>query len=220
MPDSEPDTPGELAGDDKRIAHLLLVNDDGVREVFSRPRFWAYLAQVIERWKFTVFDAKARAFQTDRDLILGSIWLVLSPILDGLMYGFIFGVILRTSRGIENFIGYVMIGITFFNMMNGAMQMGCGLVRTFKGMLGSFDMPAASGVISRNLRLGFDSIIPAIVAVIIGLITSKNGISPWIITLIPLYILINMFGLGLMFVSARLTAQIPDLKAQIGRAHV
>ncbi|WP_290195087.1 ABC transporter permease [Corynebacterium guangdongense] len=152
-------------------------------------------------------------------MILGRAWLILSPLLDGLMYGFIFGFILQTSRGIDNFIGYLMIGITFFGMMRGPLTSGIGLTKSFRGMLGAFDFPAAALVFSRAIRQAYDSLIPGAVAIIITLAAQwGEPIHGTIILVLPLFLLIQLFGTGLMFMSARITAQIPDMKTMINLA--
>lgn len=197
-------------------SRLILVNDSRLSKLSSRPRLGDYVRKIRDRHQFIWLDARSRAFKTDRDMILGRIWLVLSPILDGLMYGFIFGFILQTSRGIDNFIGFLMIGIIFFGMMRGPLTGGIGLVKSFRGMLGAFDFPAAALIFSKALRQAYDSLIPGAVAILIALFAQWDEALPWtIILVIPLFILIQLFGTGLMFVSARVTAQIPDMKTLI-----
>lgn len=208
-----------VAKDVEPGSHLILVNDAQLTRLSSRPLLSDYVKKIWGRRQFIWLDARSRAFKTDRDMILGRIWLVLSPLLDGLMYGFIFGFILQTSRGIDNFIGFLMIGITFFGMMRGPLTGGIGLTRSFRKMLGSFDFPAAALVFARAIREAFDSLIPAIVAVIIALAFQWGEPLHWtIILVVPLFLLIQMFGTGLMFISARITAQIPDMKTIINLA--
>ena len=86
-----------------------IVASDQLRSVSGRPPLKQYVADIKQRQRFVWLDARARAFKTDREMVLGSIWLVLSPLIDTLMYAAIFGLILKTSRGIENFIGYLVI---------------------------------------------------------------------------------------------------------------
>lgn len=200
----------------EKVTMNVLVDDRELREMGKRPALGEYIRAVRVRREFIWLDARARAFQTDREMILGRVWLVLSPILDALMYGLIFGIILKTSRGIDNFIGYLIVGIVFFGMMRGALTGGIDLTRSFRKMIGSFNLPAAALIISRNLREALDSIIPAVVAIVIALAFQWGEPINWtLILVVPVWVLIQFFGLGLMFISARLTAEIPDLKTAI-----
>lgn len=200
----------------EKPTQLFLVDDTNLERLSTRPALGVYVRRMWDRRRFVWLDARSRAFKTDRDMILGRIWLVLSPLLDGLTYGFIFGFVLQTSRGIDNFVGYLLLGITFFGMMQGPLTGGIGLTRSFRGMLGAFDFPAASLVLSRALRGSIDSLIPGTVAIIVALAMQWQEPIKWTVILVaPLFLLIQFFGAGLMFISARVTAQIPDMKTVI-----
>lgn len=203
----------------RRRSQIVIVDDSSLGKVNTRPPLSVYVRKIWDRRQFVWLDARSRAFKTDRDMILGRIWLVLGPLLDGLMYGFIFGFILQTSRGIDNFVGYLLIGIIFFGMMRNLLTGGIGLTRTFRGMLGSFDFPAVSLVLSRAIRGAFDSLIPGTVAIIVALIMQWREPLQWTLLLvIPIFLLIQMFSAGLMLFSARITAQIPDMRTVINLA--
>ncbi|WP_133064798.1 ABC transporter permease [Corynebacterium hadale] len=193
-----------------------IVASDQLRSVSGRPPLKQYVADIKQRQRFIWLDARARAFKTDREMVLGSIWLVLSPLIDTLMYAAIFGLILKTSRGIENFIGYLVIGVVFFGMIRGPLVNGIGLMKPSRKLIGAFDLPAATVVISRSLRESLDSIVPGLVAIVVALcLQIGTPISPTIIFIVPVWFLIQIHGLGLIFLSARLTAEIPDLRVAI-----
>ena len=193
-----------------------IVASDQLRSVSGRPPLKQYVADIKQRQRFVWLDARARAFKTDREMVLGSIWLVLSPLIDTLMYAAIFGLILKTSRGIENFIGYLVIGVVFFGMIRGPLVNGIGLMKPSRKLIGAFDLPAATVVISRSLRDSLDSIVPGLVAIVVALCFQiGTPISPTIFLIVPVWFLIQIHGLGLMFLSARLTAEVPDLGVAI-----
>lgn len=192
----------------------LLVNDKELTPVQISSTLREYARELGRRGSFIYADARARAFSAGRDTYLGRAWLILQPLIDILLYGLIFGVVLKTNRGIENFVGYLVIGIVFFGFFSKQFLHGNGLLRSQKGLLNSFNFPRATVVFSGSLRLFFDSLPPAAVALVAALLTQPSlSVSPKILAVIPVFILFHLFGTGAMFFSARMTALVPDLQA-------
>lgn len=94
--------------------HTYVVVRNGLRPLNPRPRFSEYLGQLWERRYFIVAEARSKALRSTRDYRLWKLWLVANPILDVAFYGFLFGVLFRTSRGIDNFVGYLFLGFFAF----------------------------------------------------------------------------------------------------------
>lgn len=200
----------------------VIIRADKLRPLHSRPKFFSYLAQIWTRRHFIIADARGRSFQSQRDMLLGRFWLILSPLLDVAMYGALFGLLLKTSRGIENFTGYLIIGVIFFGFLQGGLTGGSGMIKESRSMISAFSFPRASIPIARVTRQFLDNSLPALVALIAAL-TFQWGKPPgWeMLLVIPLYVLIHVFSLGLILIVARLTAFIPDLRSLIpvaGRA--
>ncbi|AIK84093.1 ABC transporter permease [Corynebacterium glutamicum] len=200
----------------------LIVDASKLHPLHSRPKFLTYLAGIWNRRHFIIADARGRSFQSQRDMVLGRLWLVLSPLLDAAMYGVLFGLLLRTSRGIENFIGFLIIGVIFFGFIQGGLTAGSGMIRESRSMIAAFSFPRASIPIARLTRQFLDNSLPALVATIVGLSFQWGNPPGWeMLLVIPLYILIHVFALGLTFIVARCTAFLPDLRSLVpvaGRA--
>ncbi|OFK64509.1 hypothetical protein HMPREF2807_12945 [Corynebacterium sp. HMSC074A09] len=144
-------------------------------------------------------------------------WLVLNPLFDVALYGFLFGLLLKTSRGIENFIGFLFIGIIFIGMITGLMNSGISLMQSSRSMIRAFQFPRASIPFSTTLRSLIDNILPACVALIAAFLFQWGTWPSWtVVFVIPLFLLIHVFGCGLMMITARLTAQIPEAKTILG----
>lgn len=180
----------------------------------SRPALREYCRQLWDRRFYIWTDAKFKALRTTKDYRLWRTWLVLQPLLDVAFYAFLFGFILKTSRGIENFIGYLILGVIFMRMMVSMLNQGSMLIRSSKGMIKTFQFPRAALPISQSIRSMLDNILPAIVAVTMALASqSFHGVSWTVVLVVPLYLMLHLFGGGLMLITARLTAEIPDSKA-------
>lgn len=212
---------GEALTEDGKGGHqagafTLRVRAEGLRSLQSRPNFIEYGRQLWHRRVFIWTDARLKALRTTKDYRLWRTWLVLQPLLDVAFYAFLFGVILKTSRGVDNFIGFLILGVIFMRMIVGLMSQGIMLIRNSKGMIQTFSFPRASLAISQTLRSMLDNILPALMAVIMALAGQRfSSIDGTILLVIPLFLMIHVFGCGLMLISARLTAELPDTRALI-----
>ncbi|NQD89699.1 ABC transporter permease, partial [Paenarthrobacter sp. CM16] len=83
----------------------LSVDIRKLSRVGSRPGFLDYLVQLWDYRQFIFYDARARVQSGTRKDRLGSAWLLLNPVFNGLTYYFVFGLLLQTSHGIDNFVG-------------------------------------------------------------------------------------------------------------------
>lgn len=198
-------------------APVRIVSPEGLSTLNPRPSLPTYLKQLWQRRFFIGAEARSKALRSTRDYRLWKLWLIVNPILDVAFYGFLFGVLFQTSRGIENFLGYLVIGILFMRMMSGLFSAGSGLITKSKSMIRTFAFPRASLVFSQTLRAAIDNVLPAVVGLTLAMLVQWGQFPHWpIIFVIPLYILLHLFGCGLMFIAARLTAEVPDLKAVMG----
>lgn len=193
------------------------INISGLEEINSNQSFLNYLKEIWIRRDFIFADARAKAFRTTRDYKWWRFWLIGSPLLEALLYGLMFGLLLKTNRGVENFTGFVIIGITLFGVMNRMLMAGIGLIEANKGIIRAFSFPAATVAFSVTLRYIYDLIPSVIVASVVALIFqfrfSPPGLSALFIIIV--FLLTVLFGTGLTFITARLTSFLPDFRAII-----
>lgn len=196
---------------------VQIVNPEGLHPLATRPALGEYISQLVARRHFIVADARAKALRTTRDYRLWQLWLVLDPLFDVALYGFLFGILLKTSRGIENFIGFLFIGIIFMGMIAGLMNSGIGLMQSSRSMIRAFQFPRASIPFAVALRSLIDNVLPACIALVGAFLLQWGTWPSWtVILVIPLFLMIHVFGCGLMMLTARLTVQIPETKKILG----
>lgn len=195
--------------------NLIEVDDTYLRRLSARPGLGKYLAQLWQRRHFIWAEARNKAFSRGRDMYLGRAWIVLQPMLDSAVYVLVFGVILNLSRNIDYFIGYLVIGVVFFNFLTRGLTSGSGLIQSSKGMISSFSFPKAALPLSLTVKQLLDNVAPAIVALLIAFL--YHGLTPSfaILTVPVLFVMIHLFALGAMLIIARITAFVPDLKALV-----
>lgn len=195
--------------------NIIEVDDTYLRRLSARPGLGKYLAQLWQRRHFIWAEARNKAFSRGRDMYLGRAWIVLQPILDTAVYILVFGVVLNISKNIDYFIGYLVIGVIFFNFITRGLNSGAGLIQSSKGMISSFSFPKAALPISLTLKQLLDNVAPAIVGLLIAFLYHGLTPSPAILTVPVFFLMIHLFSLGAMLIVARITAFIPDLKALV-----
>src|SRR6185437_7123447 len=86
-----------------------------LRPSAARPGVFVYARQLWERRHFILGFATARNVAMYTEARLGQLWQVLTPLLNAAVYYLIFGIILDTSRGVPNFLAFLITGIFVFN---------------------------------------------------------------------------------------------------------
>ncbi len=181
--------------------------------VISKPSFMRYWKDVWDHRSFIWANAKARAFQTTRGTVLGKVWLVLSPFLNAFIFYVIFGLLLKISRGIPNFLGYLVIGILFFPVVQDALSGGSQALLSSRNLVRAFNFPRAAAVISWSVRNMLD-FIPILVAALLFLVAVPPHVLPtalWALS-IPVLLLGFIFANGLALLTSSITAGFPDMK--------
>lgn len=202
---------GSANGDD--TLRQEVVGSWALKSVGKRVGLVAYLSQLAERRHFIWADSRTRAFSGNRNMILGNLWLILLPILDGLAYFLIFGVLLQLSRGMENYVAFLLIGIFMFQFTIRSLNNGATAITGARNMIRAFTFPRASLPIAIVLREAI-SMLPVVVtmAALILLLPPRTDIT-WHWGLFPaVFALQGVFNLGIAFLAARATARIPDLR--------
>lgn len=194
----------------------VLVDDSNLSPLYSRPSFWKYLKELVWYRHFMVFEGRSKANRNGTGTLLGRAWIILDPLLQTALYVLVFGVILQTSRGMENFVGFLVLGVVFFQNSIKGLNSGNTMIQSSRGMISSFQFPIAVIPCASAVSNFFNGLVPVLVGVVIALLTQTDFSVPVsVLGIIPLYACVHLFGLGCIFWSARLTAMVPDLKSII-----
>lgn len=188
------------------------VKMDGLRSVGRRPSLPAYLRQLWGRRHFIVADSQARVTNSTRQLLLGNGWLVLKPLLDAVVYLLIFGWLLQTNRGIENFIGYLVVGVFMFGFTARCLNSGASSVAGGRNLIRSFTFPRVSLPIATVLRETLNTFPGLITMMVLVLAIPPHAEVTWRWLLFPaVFILQILFNLGIAMIAARLVAKVKDI---------
>ncbi|MBO0896031.1 ABC transporter permease [Arthrobacter sunyaminii] len=190
----------------------LSVDVRGLQRVGARPGFVDYVVQVWNYREFIFYDAKSRVQSGNRRDRLGSIWLILNPVLNGLTYFLVFGLLLGTGGGIENFIGYLVIGIFLFQYSSRAITNGGRSIQQNRAVIQAFSFPRATLPIAVNLRELLANIPVFIVMVLIVLVIPPTEEISWLgLLIIPALLLQSIFNLGVGLILARVISKVNDV---------
>jgi len=204
----------ELFG--KQASTLEVVSTGRLSQVGARPPIRTYLAQLWKRRHFLWAEARAKVTSGTRETLLGQAWLVINPMLNGLAYYLIFGMVLGAKGGIPNFLGYLIIGVFLFQFTTQCVTGGARSIAGGRNLIRAFSFPRASLPISVVLR-GILNLVPTLAAMFVLLLvlpeqehwTAAAAFFPAVLVLQVLFVT------GLSLLLARATAALPDLNQLI-----
>jgi teichoic acid transport system permease protein len=182
----------------------------GLRPSARRPPVPEYLGQLLLRRHFILAFATARNIALYTEARLGQLWQVLTPLLNAGVYWLIFGELLHISRGIPNYLGFVVTGIFVFNFTqrtfistSTVMTLNIDLIRALQFPRAA--LPVGYVVIElQQMLLSMAVLVPILVA------TGEPLSWHWLLA-IPALALQTLFNVGCGLAVARLGAQINDV---------
>ncbi|WP_067434729.1 ABC transporter permease [Nocardioides jensenii] len=191
-----------------------LAAEHGLRQVGVRPPLRRYLATMWQRRHFAVSLAGSKAYARNQGNYLGQVWALLNPVLWALVYLLVFGVLLDTSRGVENFIGFLVVGVFMFHFSSASITTGSNAIVGNQGLITSLQFPRALLPIASVLA-ELVTLVPALVVLLV-LVPLTGEPFAWTWLLLPLAVGLQwIFGTGVALVCARLVSQWRDVKQLI-----
>jgi len=201
-----------LAREGTRPVRVEPVDGTLLRPVAGRPPLGDYLDLLWRRRHFIWADARARVLSGTRGNLLGTAWMVLDPVLNGAVYYVIFGLLLRTSRNIDNFLGYLIIGVFLFRFTTQCLTQGSRSVITGRQLVTSFAFPRAALPVAAVVRQTLRFVPVLVVMVVLIAVIPPTETVTWRWALVPGVLALQLvLNLGLALLTARAVTTIPDL---------
>ena len=176
----------------------------------ARPSLPEYVRQLWGRRHFIVAYSIARLSAQYTKARLGQIWNVMTPLLNAAVYYLIFGVLLQTDHGIDNFIAYLVTGVFVFNFTQSTVLAGTRAISDNLGLIRALHFPRAALPISVTLIQLQQLLYSMIVLVSIVLMTGEVPQFSWFL-LLPALVLQSVFNIGVALYVARLGSKVTDL---------
>ena len=197
-----------MTGRDIDIASMSLAEAEALarrtsmREVGTRPPFGRYLRDLWSRRHFLWTLSSARSFARNEGQRFGQLWAFVNPLLLIATYFFIFGFLLNTTRGVDNFVGFLSIGVILFGVSAATLTAGSRAILNNTGLVRALQFPRAILPISVVLTEVI-SLLPGLVVLL--LIMPLAGETPnWGWLLLPIPIVFQLLQqVGMVLVLAR-----------------
>lgn len=214
-----------LSEDDERFLHDIekthLANDPSVEDLFGETQWLEpigekttlaeYFKELWQRRHFAWRESKNKVFNKSSNTFLGPLWLVLNPLLNAAFYWVIFGIVLGISRGMDNFVAFIIIGVLMFRFSSGLIGESTKVIASSRSMIKAFSYPRAAIPISLVVRetLAQFIVIAVMLIMILAIPPHVSVDATWLFfpVVFVFQILIN---LGIAFFFSRIGYKLPD----------
>jgi teichoic acid transport system permease protein len=197
-----PDTPDGMSLAD-------LAREHGLRPSAARPGVFAYAGQLWARRHFILGFATARNVAMYTEARLGQLWQVLTPLLNAAVYYLIFGKILDTSRGVPNFIAFLITGIFVWNFTQRSFITASRVMPDSLPLIRALPFPRACLPIGYVIIELQQLLMSMVILTVIVLATGEPITWYWLLA-IPALVLQAAFNGGMALFLARLGAGADD----------
>lgn len=196
----------------------MTTNDDEATQLTEHLRssdvsesLFTYLRHSWSRRHFALAMPADKFRSRNQNTLLGNMWNVLNPLLTAGVYFLIFGVILSASRGIDNYIFWLVIGLFAFRLTQSTVMQGAVSITGRQGLVRSLRFPRillpVASTIGELITFAFEVLILFIFAFATG-----AGIS-WRILLLPFAVgLHTTFNFGIALFMARCNDTFRDVE--------
>ena len=192
-----------------RVEHF---DPAAMNAVGARPPLREYVRELWGSRHFIAYDARVRLAVSQDHTFLGKAWIVLNPVLLGLTFYVIFGLLLHTGRGIENFVAFIVLGLTMFMYSSRSVVSVSRSMASGKALVRGFMFPRAALTLSIVMR---DALTQAYalgtILVFLLIVPPLEPISWKWLLLIPVFALQTVFNWGFGMLLAPAVHKIPDL---------
>ncbi|MCL8017769.1 ABC transporter permease [Streptomyces sp. AS02] len=176
----------------------------------ARPSLPAYVRQLWARRHFISAFATAKLTAQYSQAKLGQVWQVMNPLLNAAVYYFIFGMLLGTSHGVQDYIPFLVTGVFVWTFTQSSIMAGTRAISGNLGLVRALHFPRAALPISFALQQLQQLLFSMAALVVILLCFGIPVAASWVLV-IPALFLQFAFNAGVAMVMARMGAKTPDI---------
>ncbi|HEY3513711.1 ABC transporter permease [Kribbella sp. NPDC051137] len=181
----------------------------GLTKSSIRPPLGSYLRELWSRRKFVVSYAAARTYAMYAGARLGSIWQILTPLLNAGVYYLAFGVLLGTRNGIDNYVAFLLSGVFVFTFTQRCMTEGSRSLALNLSLIRTLHFPRATLPLAYVLNeLNQMLISMGLLFLVVGFTDGPTW--RWLM-IVPAMLLQVMFNVGITLVFARIGTFVTDI---------
>ncbi|CAM5649513.1 ABC transporter permease [Streptomyces chartreusis] len=176
----------------------------------ARPSLPQYVRQLWARRHFIGAFATAKLTAQYSQAKLGQVWQVMTPLLNAAVYYFIFGMLLGTSHGVQDYIPFLVTGVFVWTFTQSSIMAGTRAISGNLGLVRALHFPRAALPISFALQQLQQLLFSMAALFVILLCFGIPVAASWLLVL-PALVLQFTFNAGVAMVMARMGAKTPDI---------
>ncbi|MEU8778880.1 ABC transporter permease [Streptomyces sp. NPDC048606] len=176
----------------------------------ARPSLPRYVAQLWGRRHFVTAYATARMHSTYSTAKLGQVWHLMTPLLNAAVYYFIFGIVMKASHGVPDYVPFLITGVFVWDFIGSSVNAGTRAVHGNLGLVRALHFPRASLPLSSVVQLFQQLLVTMAALVVLLLAFGQTPSASWLIAL-PALFLTAVFCAGCALVMARIGSKNPDV---------
>ncbi|MET9829699.1 ABC transporter permease [Streptomyces sp. NPDC006385] len=176
----------------------------------ARPSLPEYVRQLWARRHFIGAFSTAKLTAQYSQAKLGQVWQVLTPLLNAAVYYFIFGELMGTSRGVPDYIPFLVTGVFVWTFTQSSIMAGTRAISGNLGLVRALHFPRAALPISFALQQLQQLLFSMAALVVILLCFGIPVAASWVLA-VPALVLQFTFNAGVAMIMARLGAKTPDI---------
>ena len=180
-----------------------------LRDAHEAAKLGPYLRDVWSRRGYIRQVALSELRNRQAADVLGNLWHLLNPVLSIAVYYLVFGLILKTDRGVENFLVFLTIGLFVFQFGQKSTTDGARSVVSNKGLIKAVQFPRVILPITSTYTEVLAAIPTFVVAYLVALVSGVDITWRWPM-LVPLLAMMTVFNSGTAMIAARLTTHFHD----------
>jgi len=204
------DSPPAVPAEDQGLPAAELAAKYGLSVSGARPGLGEYIRQLWSRRHFMTTYAQAKVSAQYTQARLGQLWQVMTPLLNAAVYYLIFGLLLGTSRGVDDYIPFLVTGVFVFTFTQSSVLAGVRAVAGNLGLIRALHFPRASMPIANTL-MQLQQLLMSM-GVLLAIVVMAGEVPKWSwLLVIPALLLQSIFNAGMALVMARLGNKMTDL---------
>jgi teichoic acid transport system permease protein len=182
----------------------------GLKVSGARAPLGEYVRQLWGRRHFITAFSTAKVSAQYTQARMGQLWQVMTPLLNAMVYYLIFGLLLGTSRGVDNYIPFLVTGVFIFTFTQSSIMAGVRAIAGNLGLVRALHFPRASMPIAVTLMQLQQLMMSMGVLLAIVQMSGEVPSANWLLA-IPALLLQSIFNAGVAMVMARLGSKMEDL---------
>jgi teichoic acid transport system permease protein len=173
--------------------------------------FGSYVRELWHRRDYVRYVASSELRSQQMNTVLGNLWHLLNPALQIAVFYLIFGVILGVTRGVDNLLAFMSVGLFSYQYSTTSVTMGAKSITGNRPLLRSIWFPRAMLPVTTTTTQLFAFLPKLVVMLAVCLVTGEPALVTWL--LVPgILVLQSTLNLGLALMAARAGNHVADLQ--------